>query len=106
MSKKTEALAAEALRTKTEIQKAQAAFKEDKDAFITAAVVQAYQDNHATETIVTKVIEELADKAVSASDGEEALHYTQAALNLAYVISTLEEVGKQGYVTEIEEEIK
>jgi len=85
MSKKTEALAAEALRIKTEIQEAQAAFKEDKDAFITAAVVQAYQDNHATETIVTKVIEELADKAASASDGAQAMHYSQAALNMAQV---------------------
>ena len=47
-----------------------------------------------TEAIVTKVIEQLADKAVSAPDGGQAMHYAQAALNLAYVISTLEEVGK------------
>ena len=91
MSTKKEALVvAEALRTKTAIHEAQADFKEDPDAFITAAVVQAYRDNHTTETIVTKALEELAEKAVSAPDGGQAMHYAQASLNLAYVISTLE----------------
>jgi hypothetical protein len=73
---------------------AQDAFRDDPDGFISDSVVLAYQENHATEIALTKAIVALSAATIAAPDGGQSMHYAQAALNLAHVLSTLDNIGK------------
>ena len=50
--------------------------------------------NKAEVNEVKSAIEALSTKAVSATDGGQAMHYSQAALNMANVRATLDNIGR------------